>query len=174
MDLTEVDPAVAGACFTKDLDQLWASGQPARREWRLVRIDDLTVVIEMPARSPEGALDPYYIRLHASHYGPHPPQARFVQPDSWQDAPGGSRWLPRLEDLPGWFALHATYGYAEGPGQLICFSFNLDYYRSNHTPEPSQVWTQGRHTVAATLNRIHEMLGPAHYRGPAGPVAEAA
>jgi hypothetical protein len=74
---------------------------------------------------------------------------------------------------PGWFGLHPAYEYPDGHiAQLVCFSHSLDYYISNHTPEPSQIWQQGTHTVAATLNRLHEILSPPSYQGPNLPTTE--
>jgi hypothetical protein len=175
MELAEVDPEVAAVAFATDLDRLWAGGRPEQRGWKRTPIDPLTEIVEMPARLVGGGEDSYLLRLEAGHYGPHPPAVKFVEPGSWDPAGGGSRWFPRLEAVPGWFGLHATYDYEDGSkAQLVCFSFNLDYYISGHNPQTDEVWAQGRHTVAATLNRIHEILGPEYYRGPAAPQAEAA
>lgn len=175
MELTEVDPEVASLAFAEDLDRTWASGRPQQLGWTRTRIDELTEIVQMSGRAPDGTVDPYCLRLHASHYGPHPVKVNFVEPQTWAPARDGSRWFPRLESPPPWFGLHDTYGYPDGTyGQLVCFSFNLDYYISNHSPQPTEIWQQGRHTVAATLYRLHTILGPAHYRGPAAPLAAAA
>lgn len=175
MVLSDVDPEVAAATFAADLDRLWANDRPRQLGWRRTRLDAVTEIIEMFGRRLDGGRDPYHVRLDASRYGPHPPNATFVEPNSWTEAPGDSRWFPRLEDLPGWFGLHATYTYPDNTvRQLVCFSHNLDYYKSNHTPQPTEVWTQSRHTVAATIYRLHEVLGPAYYRGPMALLEEAA
>jgi hypothetical protein len=44
-----------------------------------------------------------------------------------------------------------------------------EYYMSNHSPTDEQRWTQGRHTVAATLSRLAELLSPPNYGGPSAP-----
>jgi hypothetical protein len=90
---------------------------------------------------------------------------RFVEDHSWAIAGPGSPWLPVLESPPGWFGLHPTYQLPDGPGQLVCFSFSLDYYTTDHSPQPTEAWKQGEHTVPATINRLYEILGPRYYRG---------
>lgn len=175
MELTEVDPDVAAIAFAADLDRTWSGGRPQNHGWTRIKIDDLTEIVQMSGRLPDGGRDPYYLRLNAAHYGPHPVKVNFVQPQTWTIARDGTRWYPRLESVPPWFGLHDAYGYPDGTTkQLVCFSFNLDYYTSNHNPQPTEVWVQGRHTVAATLYRLHTILGPDHYRGPAAALAEAA
>jgi hypothetical protein len=135
----------------------------------------LTEIVELPARGAGGTVEPYYLRLDARHYGPHPPALKFVDPETLEVARSGSRWFPLLEGVPPWFGLHDVYEYEDGSKQqLICFSFNLDFYISNHGPQPDEVWVQGRHTVAASLSRVHEVLGAEYYRGPSNAQAEAA
>jgi hypothetical protein len=174
--LAEVDPDVAAIKFARDLDLLWADDRPARLNWTRTAVDELTEIIEMPARMADGTTDAYLLRLHAAHYDLHPPHVNFVEPGTWENAGGSSPWLPLLESLPSWFGLHPEYKYLDGSQkQLLCFTFNADYYLTEHSPQQNQLWQQGRHTVAATLNRIHEILGPAYYRGPAAQrLAEAA
>lgn len=175
MELTEVDPEVAGRAFARDLERTWSTGRPEHLGWSRTRIDDLTTTIEMPARLADGKSHPYYLLLRAAHYGPHPVQVNFVLPETWEIAAGTSRWFPRLESLPPWFGLHATYKFQDGSQrQLVCFSFNSDYYISEHSCKATEIWQQGRHTVAATLYRLYEILGPAYYRGPSQQLAEAA
>jgi hypothetical protein len=170
MELAEVDPDVAAATFKADLDRLWATGRPEQRGWTRTTIDSLTEIIHMLGRTTAGQSGLYHLRLYASHYGPHPPKVTFVEPDSWSEPPAGSPWLPNLESPPGWFGLHPAYDYPDGHvGQLVCFSHSLDYYRSGHNPEPSQTWQQGQHTLAATLNRLWEILGPPYHKGPNPP-----
>jgi hypothetical protein len=128
-------------------------------------LEPLTEIIGIPGRLADGRVDPYYLELAAHHYGPHPPRVRFVEERTWAVAQPGSLWLPVLESPPGWFGLHPSYSLADGPGQLVCFSFSLDYYTTGHTPQPTEVWRQGQHTVAATISRLYEILGPQYYRG---------
>jgi hypothetical protein len=165
MQLTEVDPEVAAAAFAADLGAYWRQGLPERRDITRLPLDPLTEIIGIRGRLVDGTLDPYQLKLEASHYGPHPVRVRFVEPNTWAVAQPGSPWLPVIANAPSWFGLHSSYDLPDGPGQLVCFSFNLDYYTTNHTPGPTEVWTQGKHTVAATINRLYEILGPQYYRG---------
>jgi hypothetical protein len=165
MQLTEVDPEVAAAAFAADLAAYWRGGLPERRGLTRVRLDSLREVIKIPGRLADGRIDAFYVLLEANYYGPHPPRTRFVEESSWVVAKAGSPWLPIIENPPGWFGLHANYNLPEGPGQLVCFSFSLDYYTTDHTPQPTEAWQQGEHTVAATINRLYEILGPQYYRG---------
>lgn len=176
MDLTAVDPEVAAAEFRRDLDAFWANGRPQELGWKQTKVNDLVAIVEMTATQPDGTRDVYYVKLGAFHYGPHPAKVNFVEPGTWADAPGHSRWFPLLQNFPTWFHLHAAYpAYPDRvPRQLVCFSHNLDYYVTNHSPQPTEVWVQGRHTVAASLTRVHQMLGAAHYRGPAGTLEDTA
>jgi len=168
------DPEVAALALRRDLDALWASGQPVRRGWARRRVDDLTELVTLPARR-SGVVEPYLLRLRGDWYPTWPVQVTFVELDGITEPPPDSAWLPKIVDPPFQFALHQSYPYLDGARQLVCFSHSFDYYISGHSPEPSQRWTPGKHTVAATLNRLHEVLGPPHYRGPLAPrVAEAA
>jgi hypothetical protein len=172
MELSQVDPDVAAAAFAADLRVLWDTGRPQQRGWTRTQIDPLTEIVHMPGRTGEGPAGLYHLRLHASHYGPHPPQVTFVEPETWAEPPQGSVWLPRLTP-PDWFGLHVAYQYPDGHvAQLVCFSHSLDYYISNHSAEPSQAWRQGAHTLAATLHRLYEVLGPPYHQGPNPPTEE--
>src|SRR4051794_35777911 len=97
MALTDVDPEGAAMAFAADLERLSSSGRPERLGWTRIKIDDLTEIVQMPARTPNGSVDPYYVRLGAGHYGPHPVKVNFVEPGTWAIARDGSRWYPRLE-----------------------------------------------------------------------------
>lgn len=175
MELVEVDPEVAARMFARDLGATWASGRPDELGWALSQPNALTAVVELPGRRADGTVDPYFVRLGADHYGPHPPKVNLVVPESLDLAVAGSPWWPRLEGLPTWFGLHNSYPFPDGiHRQLVCFSFSADYYTTNHNPKPTEAWQQGRHTVAASLYRLHEILGPAYYRGPEVERAEAA
>ena len=175
MTLTAVDPEVAKVAFARDLTRLWSSGRPDGLGWQRTDLDSLTTVVQMPGRLQGGERHDYYVRLDGSYYDAHPPRVTFVAPDAWTEAAGGSRWLPTIEAPPPWFALHPTYDYPDGTRrQLVCFSHNLDYYLSSHSPQPTEIWVQGRHTLAAPLSRVHEMLGPPYYRGPSSGLLEQA
>jgi len=170
---TEVDPEVAALAFRRDLDRFWEGGRPAELGWKRTAIDELTEVIEAPGRTPEGGVFPHLVKLEGHFYPTHPPRVLFVVPATLDEAPGDSPWFPKTDPAgdgtrPQWFGVHPDYGYpGEVQRQLVCFSHNLDYYLSDHNPTASEVWRQGVHTLAATLNRMAEILSPEYYRGPA-------
>ena len=71
------------------------------------------------------------------------------------------------------FALHDQYQWRDGrTDQLICFSYNLDYYTSNHVPTGDQAWRPGKDRLDASLSRMHTALnGPAYAGRSTGAVA---
>lgn len=161
------DPEIASATFREHLDRLWVSGRPARLGWGRIDIDDLHSVVALPGIRPDGKKDWYFLHLGAEYYDLAPPTAAFVDPNDWSEVGDNNRWFPVIEDRPGWFGLHGAYGYPNGISrQLICISMVAQFYMTDHAPKETEVWQQGKHTVAATLNRIAEMLGPKHYRRP--------
>ena len=164
--LALADAEIAAATFKQHLDQLWASGRPARLGWERSEIDSLHVMAKLPAKRASGAIDYYYFRLGAEYYDAAPPTVKLVQPDGHTYAPNGSRWFPLFASTPSWFHLHATYPWPAGAGQLVCFSFAAEYYMTDHSPKETERWEQGRHTVAATLSRLAEVLSPPFYREP--------
>lgn len=170
---TMVDPEVAALTFRRDLDRFWEGGRPDELAWKRRELDALTELIDVVGVTPDGSSHPLLVKLSANYYPVHPPQVLFVVPDDLSEAGEGSLWFPTAApdgdpSRPGWFGIHHTYEYPGGiHRQLICYSHNLDYYLSNHSPTESEVWRQGTHTVAATLNRLAEILSPTYYRGPA-------
>ena len=117
----------------------------------------------------DGQRDSFFIRLGAEFYDSFPPTAAFVNPKDWSDAASRSRWQPTFGSVPLWFGWHPEYGYPDGrTRQLLCFTFTAEYYMVNHSPDEETVWKQGRHTVAATINRLCEVLGKPYYSRPAG------
>jgi hypothetical protein len=119
------------------------------------------------------------VRLGGEFYDLWPPSALFVCPPrgatherterlGWVTAPPASCWLPTVTPVPS-FAIHSPYTFPDGrQGQLVCCSMTLEYYQSNHSPTAQQSWKQGRHTLAATLHRIHDALNSDSYQGPSG------
>jgi len=164
------DVEIAAAVFKEHLDQLWATGRPQRLGWEqiaTVPADPLHVVIKLPAKRPSGEIDSYFVSLGAEYYDAAPPTVAFVQPDTWLQAVEPSLRFPKIEPRPSWFGLEAIHNFPNGAKkQLICFSFTAEYYMVEHSPTESQRWKQGRHTLAATLFRLAEVLAPPHYRGP--------
>ena len=161
-----VDTEVATLTFQKHIADLWETSLPGRRGWILTPIDPLHIVVEMAAVRKDGAKDQNFVRLGGEYYDSYPPTTAFVLPPDWSVAPGGSQWFPRVANPP-WFGLHAAYGFPDGTTrQLVCFTFTAEYYMVNHTPPETTVWRQGNHTLAATLNRLQEVLSQPYYQGP--------
>lgn len=161
------DPEVAAATFAQHMDQLWATGRPRELRWGRIDLSPMETVVAMPGVRPDGGADWYFIKLGARYYDAGPPTATFVTPVDWSDAVEPSRWFPVIDNRPPWFGLHSSYKFLDGSNQqLICCSMVAQYYLTSHTPTDEERWTQGKDTVAATLNRIAEMLGPKHYRKP--------
>jgi hypothetical protein len=161
------DPEIAAAVFKQHLDHLWASGRPHQLGWDRFHLDDLHVVVMLPARRITGEIEPYYFRLGAEYYDAAPPTVAVVQPKDWTIASEPSRWFPRIQPKPPWFGLHSAYDWPDRiKRQLVCFTFAAEYYMTDHSPKETERWQQGRHTVAATLFRLAEVLSPPYYRCP--------
>lgn len=162
------DAEIATATFSEHLAKYWAGGRPAQLGWERIDLLPLHTVIRMPARrtSAPTTVDHYYIKLGAEYYDAAPPTVGFVVPELWTPAPSSSRWFPKIQ-TPPWFGLHDKYPYPDGQQrQLVCFTFSAEYYMTEHSPKETERWTQGRHTVAATLNRLAEILSPPYYQEP--------
>lgn len=162
-----VDPEIAAKTFQQHLEGVWLTGRPDRLGWLRISLDPLHVVVKLPAKRPEGEVDHYYFMLGARYYDAAPPTVALVQPDEWSLAPEPSRWFPLFNSRPRWFGLHSAYSWPDGSKrQLVCFTLAAEYYMTDHSPQDSERWQQGRHTVAATLNRLAEVLSPPYYQGP--------
>jgi hypothetical protein len=162
-----VDPEIAAITIGRHLDDLWATPTPSRRGWGRLALDSLRHVVALPARATGGATAHYFALLDARCYDLWPVDVAFVDPSDWKPVSAG-RWLPQIKPEPtSRFAMHARYSFPDQSiRQLVCFSGTLGYYESAHAPTESQRWRQGKHTVAATLFRLDEMLGPDYYLGP--------
>ena len=174
--LPTADPEVAAAVFKSHLDRFWASGRPLRLGMELTSLDPLHSVVGLLGQLPGRPADRYFVKLGAEHYDAFPPMVAFVKPCEggiWVEASDKTRWFPSIkfpQNPPAWFGLHPSYHF-EGerdPRQLVCFSFTAEYYMSKHSPKDTERWVQGRHTLAATLNRLHEVLSAPYYQGPSG------
>jgi hypothetical protein len=164
---TAADPEVAGATLLAHIEALWATGRPDHLGWRRWHPDPMHVMVEMPATRVDGVVDRYLLRLGAKYYDAFPPTVAFMRNDV-EYARQGTKWFPTIADVP-WFGLHDVYTFPDASvAQLVCFSVSVEYYISNHRPEPQMKWQQGRHTVAATLYRLAEVLQAPFYRGPSG------
>ncbi len=131
----------------------------------------------LPGRRADGQIDLWPVRLKADWYPAWPPQVTFVEPDGVNEPAPGSPWLPVFVGPPPMqFGFHQTYSYTDPVDQtpltsrqLVCFSHSFDFYISNHVAQPSEQWDPRTHNVAATLNRLRQLLGAPHYQGPAAP-----
>jgi hypothetical protein len=160
------DTEIAAATFKCHMDLLWNTGRPSKLGWERTEVDPLHTVVKFRAKRSTGEVDYYFVRLGAEYYDAAPPTVAFVTDDGQTHATLGNRWFPMIQPQP-WFQLHTAYNFGvSGIRQLVCFSFTAEFYLSNHSPTPSERWKQGRHTVAATLNRIAEALSPPHYQKP--------
>ncbi|GLY38865.1 hypothetical protein Amsp01_048890 [Amycolatopsis sp. NBRC 101858] len=180
------DPEVATAVFTQHVAEVSASAQAREHGWVFTPIDPLHVVVTLTATRPDGGHDTFHVKLGAEFYDAFPPTTSFVSPprgeapgvpprNGWQEASPASQWMPTVTAQTG-FAVHHSYTYPpeaswpdmyRPPRQLVCCSMTFEYYISSHTPTDGQRWTSGRHTLAATLNRIQDALTDT-YLGPSG------
>lgn len=161
------------------LDDYWDGGRPATLGLERRRIDKLRWVVTIPAHRAYGTVDHYYLLVDATFYDLHPPVLRLVMPPdnespdgAWPEARPGTGYWPTFSKhhRPPWFQLHEHYKFTDNTeGHLLCFSHSADYYRSGHNPSPTQVWRQGRHTVAASISRVAQVLEPPYYIAPSGP-----
>jgi hypothetical protein len=174
--LAKADPEVAAATFAEHLDAFWSTGRPQALGMERTKIDSLHSVVSLSAKRSIAKTDRYFVLLGAEYYDAYPPTVMFVQPiepDGWLEAKNRTVWYPTIKfppQPPPWFLLHSAQqieGYSQ-PRQLVCFSFTAEYYMTNHNPTETQKWVQGRHTVAATLNRLQEVLLPPLYQEPSG------
>jgi hypothetical protein len=166
------DPEVAAIKLAYDLELLWSTGRPTGMGWvqhASATLGPLYTVVQLPAKRSDGGIDDYYVKIGAEYYDSFPPTVAFVQPETWVQAGPGSKWLPTIGAVP-WFGLHPNYNFPgeAAPRQLVCFTSTAEYYMVGHSPPESTVWQQGKHTVAATLYRLAEVLQPPYYLGRAG------
>ena len=172
-ELSAVDPEIAAATFAEHLDDFFAHGRGRSAGWDRIRVDDLQTVVQIPGVRPDETVDPYFVMLGAKYYPVWPVSAAFVQrtdQGTWEKVTAGSGWWPKQQNQPGFsFGLHSAYTYPDGTvGPLICFSFTLEYYLSNHGPTEEERWDQRRHTVTATLTRLGDVLRAPNYQEPDG------
>jgi hypothetical protein len=163
MSLPLALPEVASAKLKAHLAKLYENADFADPRLAYVLVDELHAIVPILARKGEDQ-DLYYVRLGAEHYDAYPPIVVFVQPNTWALAPPKTRWFPKLEGAAD-FALHEAFDFkSAGKRPLICYSFNAEYYMTEHSPTPGQVWVQGKHTLAATVYRLTEIMHN-YYKG---------
>lgn len=184
-----MDLEVATALLRSHLEDFFEYSPYVRSRdgWAFQITDDpLVAIVDVPARSSSSAVpEVYRLRLDATYYDTWPVSATFVEfgDGAWRRARMGASSFPLLAGSPGApggagvgfeFALHDEYPFPNGqPDQLICFSYNLGYYTSNHTPNEDQKWRAGADRLDATLSRIYAALNSQAYLGPSAREAAA-
>ena len=168
LNLPRADKEIAAAIFKEHFEVLWRNGRPQKLGWERREIDPLHTLVTLPATRSTGEIDRYHFLLGAEYYDAWPPTVWLVSPDNLQHASHPSMWYPVFSQVPGWFNLHTTYPWPAPtpPKQLVCFSMNAEFYLTDHSPQESEKWRQGRHTLAMTLFRLAEVLGQPYYKGP--------
>jgi len=162
-----VDVEIAAATLRQHLDELWTTGRPDKKGWQLTWIDDLHLIVRMPAHRKDGTIDHYHIHLGGEYYDAGPPTVGFIDPDTKERTNKKSKWFPKINPTPPWFGLHEAYHYPDKTSrQLVCFTGSAEFYMTDHSPKETEKWQQGEHTVAMTLNRLQEVLSQPYYVGP--------
>ena len=164
----QTDPEIAAATFRTHLERLAASGAVKELGVTWDFIDNLHVLVHFEGLRADGTRDPYRVLLGAEFYDLWPPTAAFIDPETMQPPVATSPWWPAITNPP-WGAFHHAYPFQNAqPRQLICITFVAEYYMTQHNPSELSVWRQGKHTVAATITRIAELLRSPIYRQPSG------
>lgn len=163
------DPESAAALLGDHLKRYWSSRRPGELGITVAKLDALHVIAQLPALRADGTRDTFFVKLGGEYYDAWPPTVAFVEPDAFAEAADQTRWFPKFRQTPSWFGLQASHQFTDGHiAQLVCFTFTAQYYMTSHGPRDDQVWQQGRHTVAATISRLIEILRAPYYECPAG------
>lgn len=145
--------------FARDLEIALKGASPAERGWAVP--NDLTLLVPLFARTADGNMDAYLLKLFFDHYSNGPPSAQFVNPltlsYSYLD---DVMWVPYIEGHPD-IAFHANYN---NERQLICSSTTLEFYKVNHSVREEHVWRTGEMTFLATIAAIKVGLLPPFYK----------
>jgi hypothetical protein len=162
------DPEVAAATFKAHLDKFWETAGSLGLEITRKDVDPLRVLAGFKAvRDGANTRDPFFVLLGAEYYDRWPPTAAFVDPENLEQVAANSRWWPILKNTPDWARFHNPHTFGDGTtGQMLCFSFTAEYYKTGHSPTERATWEQGRHTVSATITRIAALLRQPYYVGP--------
>lgn len=177
MDVVAADPEIATKIFQADLDRAANSVFASRWGWAIEKTDALTAVVRLHAVRSDGGEDQYHLQLRGDWYNAWPPDAIFVAPPLegstvWRVPGTGSKWVPSIDasktNPPSSIMVHTAYGQPAVPGQLICCSYSLGYYLTDHKPTTGQRWTPGKHTLIALINRVQNALASGAYLGRAG------
>lgn len=164
-----VHPKIAKAAVDKFLaDPDWQR-HAAESGWEIRRHDSLTLIVSLGARpiGEAGEGERYLLRLTCDYCPTHPPDVRFVHPQTLEYDPGSDQQHLPLLSAPDCH-VHLNYGYPHGypyGSQLVCSSLTLGYYFSGHSPTPDQAWDPKRHSIGSSINIVHRALNSEHYKG---------
>ena len=167
---TRNDPELARAQFKEDLD-LIPKDYIERYGLKITpEFDDLRLYVEMWAVDVDyNKRDGYHVVMDMSYYRNWPPGVTFVNPETGAFDPNvDGRWLPAMRSKPPGtdIGYHLSYGLSSGESkQMICNSMVLEYYQSNHNPQPEERWDPGIHNLFATLSLLQMMLTEPYYGG---------
>lgn len=145
------DPVAASAA--------WRAAAPAALDgltW--TEESDLRIRVDLPAARSDGGTDLYVARLDFTWYPEWPPSVTFLNPET--HAPDAAAW-PQVHGC-GHLALHPSYGGA--PAGMVCNSMFFEFYFwGGHAAEGVHAWDAQRHTFAASINVLREVLRPPFY-----------
>jgi hypothetical protein len=145
------DPATASGA--------WRAAAPAALEgltW--IEESDLRIRVTLPAVRADGGEDVYLARFDFTWYPTWPPSVIFLDPSTL--APAKTAW-PQVKDV-GHVAFHPDY---EGtPGGMVCNSMFFEFYFwGGHAKDGSHAWDPRRHTFAASINVLRDVLKPPYH-----------
>ncbi|MFL5758978.1 MAG: hypothetical protein ACJ789_04525 [Thermomicrobiales bacterium] len=169
MDLpSRVHPALAEAAVDGFIQSSGWHRRGAAYGWELRRHGPLTVIAVVPARYFAGERDRFTLRLNCGYYPAHPPDVRFVNPDTLEyDLERDMHHLPQLQ--APYCAVHPNYtGFPESypfAPQLVCSSMSLGYYFSGHSPTVDQLWRVDKHTLGTCIYTVYKALNSEHFQG---------
>lgn len=162
---------LAKSCFEQDFRKVEQLNSELDYGWILSPFfSDLQLYIDIWAKDENGAkLDDFHLKFDMSYYRKWPPGVTYINPET-KTFNGGSdlRWLPKLVIKPPSvdIAYHPSYKLTNGETkQLVCNSMTLEYYLSNHNPNPDQKWDPSVNNFGTTLLTLDIMLRKPYYGG---------
>ena len=114
-------------------------------------------------------LDDYHLHMDMSYYRSYPPGVSYINPETKSFDPNKDlKWFPKPNGAPPGtnIGYHVSYNLNTGQNkQMICNSMILEYYQSNHSPSPDQMWDSTKHNLFSTLYILQSMLLSPYYGG---------
>ncbi len=167
MEIAPVNPAFAEVAVDAFLeDPIWQK-KASRCGWRLERLDGLTLVTKLDSRPLENVPTTFTLRVGCEYYPTHPPDVRFVNPETLQYDPSND--LRHVANLQASYCyVHPNFSYSTPypyAPQLVCSSVILGYYFSGHCPTPDQAWDPQRHSIGTSVYAVHRALHSPYYQG---------